>query len=79
MNNNECHYCKSTDKELRPYGPGGSKVCFPCATSTPERDKQTAGNFGALLDANAAIADVIQIGTDDGPIPFNPAATKVSS
>ena len=65
-----CHYCETTEKELRPYGPGGSWVCFPCATSTPEREQVAQGAFGALLDAVAEVAPVVSIGTQEGPIPF---------
>lgn len=68
-----CHYCGTAEKELRPYGPGGSWVCFPCAMETPEREAATGAAFGALLDGTAAIADVIQIGTSDGPVPFDPS------
>jgi hypothetical protein len=71
-----CHYCGPTDRELRPYGPGGSWVCFPCATATPEREQLAGSAFGALLDATVSVAPggVVQIGTKTGPIPFNPAA-----
>lgn len=66
-----CHYCGTPD-DLRPYGPGGSWVCFPCATSTPEREADAAGAFTALLDATTAVAPVVAIGTEDGPVPFDP-------
>ena len=46
----KCHYCTKTD-DLRPYGPRGSMVCFPCAMSTPERKAETEGNFRLQLDA----------------------------
>ncbi len=51
-----CHYCGSTEADMRPYGPSGSLVCFPCATETPERK--------AICDANmeAAIAGMGQLG-----------------
>lgn len=69
-----CHYCGPTDRELRPYGPGGATVCHPCATATPEREKVTAAAFGALLDATEQISPgPVVIGTADGPMPFNPA------
>lgn len=72
MTDHACHYCGTTEKELRPYGPGGSNVCFQCAFATPERERETEAAFGSLLDANSMIADVIQIGSEEGPIPFNP-------
>lgn len=62
-----CHYCGSSEKELRPYGPGGADVCFACAMETPEREKQTEGSFGALLGSAAAVSDVVAIGDSGGP------------
>jgi hypothetical protein len=56
----ECHYCGSAG-DLRPYGPGGSSVCFPCAT-TPERNADTEAAFGALLEASSAIGDPLIVG-----------------
>lgn len=69
MSGKRCHYCCRTDEELRPYGPGGSMVCFDCATS-PEHEGETKANYNALLDAAAAISDVITIGTEEGPQPL---------
>ena len=51
-----CFYCGTTDDLLRPYGPGGAPLCFPCLKSTPEREAQAGAAFGALLDANAAMS-----------------------
>jgi hypothetical protein len=69
-----CHYCGATDRELRPYGPGGAKVCFECATSTPEREAEVAGRHGALLEASGAISPtgLVAIGEDGGPRPYDP-------
>ena len=73
----ECCYCGPTEKELRPYGPGGASVCFPCAMATPEREATAQGAFGALLDAAEVIsAGPVMIGTMEGPIPFDPAAVS---
>lgn len=77
MPERRCHHChapSSPEVELRPYGPGGAFVCFPCATATPEREAQTAAAFGALLDANSAVSPsgVVAIGAQDEPRPFNP-------
>lgn len=68
-----CHYCGTIEKDLRPYGPGGSMVCFPCATATPEREQQAKNAFGALLDGAAAASpdDAVMIGTQEGPMPVN--------
>lgn len=66
-----CHYCGPTDEELRPYGPGGSTVCFGCATATPEREAATEATFGALLGAASAMG-VPVIGSPDGPMIYTP-------
>ena len=72
-----CHYCSTTDRDLRPYGPGGSWVCFPCTTETPEREKQAQSAFGALLDGSEAISPtgLVAIGESTGPRPFDPNET----
>lgn len=67
MADRTCHYCGPTDRELRPYGPGGSTICFPCATATPEREQAATGAFGALLDATSSIG-LTAIGADAGPV-----------
>lgn len=68
-----CHYCGPTERELRPYGPGGSNVCHPCATATPERNAAAEAAFGTLLDANAEVSTtgVVSIGAESGPQPFD--------
>lgn len=71
---NACHYCETTERELRPYGPEGSWVCFPCATATPEREHGTEAQFGLLLNANQAISPSgATVLTTDGPVPFDPS------
>lgn len=62
-----CYNCGTTEKELRPYGPGGKPVCFDCAFATPEAQAQTEGAFDALLDAVIAVSPVVFIGTEEGP------------
>lgn len=45
-----CCYCERTDKgELRPYGPKGEWVCFPCATK-PENVANTEAQFANHLE-----------------------------
>lgn len=68
----ECYYCGSTDRALRPYGPGGSWVCLPCITATPERDAAAGAVFGALLDAAQAVSPtgIAAIGTSAGPMAY---------
>lgn len=66
-----CHYCGPTDRELRPYGPGGADICHPCMKANPERERAAQRTFGALLDANAAIGSgVVVIGSESGPQPL---------
>lgn len=73
MSERACHYCGDATRELRPYGPGGADTCFPCATESPEREATAKGAFGALLDGTEAISDgPVMIGTDEGPVPFDP-------
>ena len=66
--------CNHADRERRPYGPGGSMICFPCMKATPESEA-AAANFGALLDAAEAISPigVAAIGQESGPVPFDPS------
>ena len=51
-------------KELRPYGEKGQWVCFDCAFSTPEREKQTKQMLGQQLNACGA---TVVIGLNVGP------------
>ena len=57
-----CHYCATTERDLRPYGPGGSWVCFSCATETPEREAQIADvahrAYAAQFESDRARATV---------------------
>lgn len=64
-----CHYCGPTREELRPYGPGGSDICYPCMKATPDRERAAEGAFGALLDAAGSMSPVVAIGSDIGPQP----------
>jgi len=68
-----CHYCGPTDRELRPYGPGGAGICFPCMKATPEREASAKQAFGAQLDAAVAISPVgITVASASGPQPYMP-------
>ncbi len=35
--------------ELRPYGPGGSLICYSCGTSDPEAEEQARSEFDRLM------------------------------
>jgi hypothetical protein len=43
-----CHYCGEPG-DLRPYGPDGSWVCFPCTTATEERSDAAGAVFQAQI------------------------------
>lgn len=62
----KCYYCDTPD-DLRPYGPKGAMVCFPCAMETPERKAETERNFSSQLDAAGPVA--LLDGTEAGPYP----------
>lgn len=64
-----CHYCGSTDEELRPYGPGGEPLCFPCMMADPEREAAAGRAYMAQLDAAEAIGGGVATLTPEGPVP----------
>lgn len=68
MNKHRCYYCDKLG-DLRPYGPRGSMVCFPCAMETPERVKETERNMDEQMDAcgNVIVID----GSNTGPYPLD--------
>jgi len=49
----ECLYCGTTDRELRPYGPGGAALCFPCMAAEPGREEEA----GKMFEGHLAIAE----------------------
>ncbi len=61
-----CCYC-NRGGDLRPYGPKGQMVCYPCAMGTPQRERETERNFLAQLNAAGDIA--VLDGTNVGPYP----------
>lgn len=67
MTNKECFYCKTTTDELRPYGPKGTWVCFPCAFATPERTRETESALNAQMKAAGPL---ILLGEETGPRPL---------
>jgi len=69
-----CHYCGPTGEEMRPYGPEGADVCYPCATATPERNAETLARYQTLVEAAVAVSPtgLIAIGEETGPRPFDP-------
>ncbi len=73
-----CYYCRTTEMVLRPYGPGGAPICFPCMKSDPEREREAERNFGALLNAALAASPdgAVAIGTPDGPMVVVPEVER---
>jgi hypothetical protein len=67
-----CHYCGTTERELRPYGPGGSSICYLCMKADPDRERAAKHAYGALLDAAGAVSPdgVVVIGSSAGPQPL---------
>ena len=68
--NDHCEMCgkpenfpEDTKSELRPYGPGGSAICFRCAFSDDASAEQAKANFLALSDATHAIGEPVVIAT----------------
>lgn len=69
-----CFYCGQPG-DLRPYGPKGSMVCFPCGTSDPERAKETGDNFIAGLMAAFEHGNIVVMDADTGmlyPVTVDP-------
>jgi hypothetical protein len=76
----ECHYCGPTDREMRPYGPGGANICFPCMKAAPEREEAAKNAFGGLLDAVDIVSPgPVVIGGEEGPVPFDPERIKAAT
>jgi len=62
------YYVCGTPKDLRPYGPKGAWICFPCMIADSEREEEAKRQFAAQLDA-AGPAAMID-GSDVGPYPL---------
>jgi len=69
----QCVYCGADEqtRDLRPYGPGGAWVCFPCAMATPEREQEAHNAFDALFTAACEASPVVQLGSKHGPTPLS--------
>jgi len=53
-------------RELRPYGPGGKPICFPCAMGDPSRKAEAERQ---LMSAIGGAGDVVEIGVGHAPRP----------
>lgn len=45
------NFPEDTKSELRPYGPGGTDICYRCAFKDEESTKRTEDNFSVIVDA----------------------------
>ena len=68
---NKCEQCGTTNKELRPYGPNGTWICFSCGMS-PALKKQTEANFISQLESATSCGSVVLLGEESGPRPLKP-------
>lgn len=57
-------------RDTRPYGKGGTQVCFHCAFKTPEAKAETDRQLEARFVLAEAESNIVIIGGDDGPVPF---------
>lgn len=66
-----CSICQLPfeDVDLRPYGPGGSLICYKCGTA-PERVAETERRFGEMLDRASESGAPVIIGQPEGPKPI---------
>lgn len=63
----QCFKC-AKDKEVRPYGPGGSLVCFTCMQSSQELRSEAEAQFAMQIEG---IKGPVILGSELGPIPLN--------
>ena len=54
-----CYLCGATQNSngydnLRPYGPGGSIVCFDCIIGDPKRERAAKKQFAKHIEENSA-------------------------
>ena len=66
--NDHCEMCgkpenfpEDTKSELRPYGPGGSAICFRCAFADTDSAARAKAAFLTLSDATRAVGDPVII------------------
>jgi hypothetical protein len=62
------NFPEDSKSELRPYGTGGSFICFRCAFKDEESEAAAKANFLALSDAAEAMSPVVALG-NRGPDP----------
>lgn len=60
-----CCYCQQPG-DLRPYGPKGAWLCYPCMKFSPERGAEAAAQLAAQLNAAGPIATIDEVGPYPG-------------
>lgn len=69
-----CCYC-SLIADCRPFGPGGSQVCFACATDPAHPDREQSVGQAFLAQFRAAVAmspeHAVLIDGGNGPEPLH--------
>ena len=65
-----CYYCGTSD-DLRPYGPGGAPLCFPCMKADPAREEEAERQFTVITEAAEAASPYgVAVITPDGVSPY---------
>lgn len=75
-----CHYCGTTERELRPYGPGGSPLCFSCLKDPehPEREAQAKRAFSVQMDASEVVGGGVSTLGANGPRPATKREQRIA-
>ncbi len=68
-----CYVCGTT-KDIRPYGPHGSMICFACMKASPDREREAGLQFGTQLAACGDVAVIDSTGV--GPYPLEHSKIK---
>ena len=67
-----CGVCKKQE-DCRPYGTGGTQICFDCMKASPEREKEAVHQFKEQLLAASKVSGAVIIdgigGTGPMPMP----------
>lgn len=65
----KCIWC-GTEKDLRPYGPNGAPICFPCMKDDPSREQEARRQLFKALDEAAKVTGCVLI-SNEGITPFD--------
>lgn len=73
-----CYVCKSSEKELRPYGTYGQPICHPCMASSPMRKAEAIRQLRKATARAARMGNgMVAIGGPNGPEPLGVPSDKV--